>query len=497
MRTTSFLALLVVPCGMLACSALLGDFTVSPGGSDVGVGDTGSDVSQSDVTQSDASDAATLFELACTEGAKSQRIQVTQNDSLNADLIRIANIPASTNVRVVLVNYVENDAGNNSTVTLESYTIAIQGGNQITPASLPLTANQAFAITRYNDVGGTGFAVLYVQYDETANENYLWVAQIADSAMAWSPPVQVAEITSNNNLEADFTVIDSATNDYFIALSQVDMANQVIYGGEVKGAGSATLPAMQTFPVQSAFRNVFDITRPGVAFHLNTGYVMLTPDGNNGPPPVGSPVVVLESSASAVMVTPPSSLNYFPTGFVNATDPTKVNMAFLIANLNTLTGQYGVGQVAISSLGTLNPQQLPATIPTAADGGVAALQDLFLGGNSPSAHWETPPLSDEQFIVVQPTIVPGNMATYVGGVNLAWWDAPTGLLRAYAAGDGNLMRDVAFINNADATITGLVGSIAQIEVAYENAATDPSDTMNNLPDVASDLWLTNLSCFKK
>ncbi len=475
---------------MLACTALLGDFTVGPGDG----GDGGSDVSAGDAT--DANDAATLFQLACTEGAQSNRIQVTQMDSLNADLIRIAVMP-TTQLRVALANYVQSDAGmNNYFLELEAYTVDVHNQNQIAHASLPTAGYQALAMERYGDNGG-GFAVLYIQSIQDMDggvANTLWVAQIPDGDATWSTPVQVAQVgtTNNGSVEADFTVINSATNDYFIAYSLVDSMNQTIFGGEVVGMNSNPLTKLQAFPVMSANQNVFDVVRPGVAYRANVGYVLLSPSGNNGPPPVGSPMALLQAPGGPVTIMPAPTLNYFPVAFGNAVDPAKVNTAILIANLNTLTGQYGVGQVAASGLGSLDPTKLPATIPTAADGGLPSLKDLFVGGGSPSAHWEIQNLV-EQFLITQPTTDPLTQA-FLGGVSFAWWDAPSGSLRAYAAGDGNVLGDIPFPNNADATITLLVGSIAQIEVAYEAAASMPT---HGSPPVASDLWLAPIACVKK
>ncbi len=491
MRPLVRLAWFVVPCGMLACSALLGDFTISNGVPDAS--DSGADVVDSgvaDVSQADVDAGPPLFKLRCSETASS-RIQITQGDSLHPDLIRVAVMP-TTQIRVVLADYEPADSGG-YVATIQSYTVDIHNQNTITPAPLLTTSNQVLAIERYDDGVKSGFAVLYPEVQTTLNTTYLMAARLPDDQAGWTTPVTLADLGGIffNNIEGDFTVINAASDDYFVAFSNVDTTahNQIISGAEVKAGNTSPLTTLASLSAP-ANRNIFDLVRPGVAWQSPVGYVLLNPSGNNGPPPIGTPTQLLRSQGGNVTITPPSNLNYFPAGFVNAFDPLKVNTAWLLADLTNLNGSYGVGQLAFSTLGTVDPSKLPQTTTAAFDGGSIQLKDLFVG-NSSGTHWERVNLI-EQLILTGPTEDPLTQ-TFYGGLNLGWWDGPTGSLRAYVAGDGRLFADVPFILNTDATITNLVGSIAQLEVAYESAQSKP--TQNN-PPTPSDLWIAGIGCVK-
>jgi hypothetical protein len=128
---------------------------------------------------------------------------------------------------------------------------------------------------------------------------------------------------------------------------------------------------------------------------------------------------------------------------------------------------------------------LPTTAVTAADGGTASIKDLLI--NNPTVHWDNFSTRD-QLLMLAP---PQDLQTSYGGLNFGWWDA-TGVVRAYAAGDGALFSDVPYVHRGDATFISLVGSIGQLWVAYENAATPPGN--NNFPPPASDIWLAKVSC---
>jgi hypothetical protein len=144
-----------------------------------------------------------------------------------------------------------------------------------------------------------------------------------------------------------------------------------------------------------------------------------------------------------------------------------------------------VGQVSASSLSSLDLMTLPDTTAAAPDGGAASFKDLLI--NNTNAHWETASNAEQLLVAAPPFNLNGNYP----GLNLAWWDGATGVNRAFATGDGALLVDVPSVHRADATFASLVGSIAQLWVAYENSK---PGGMNNIPPPAGDVWLARVNC---
>ena len=494
-RSSFRLGLVALPAGLLACTALLGDFTVSTDAGDSSPTDSmQSDGPLPDVVASDAdaSDAPVQYKLHCAESGGS-RFQVATG--LLAQGISIAYLQTD-HIRVAMTVLIPFDSGFGFDISLQGYDI--DNSKNVTPATLATGGGGSTqALERYTVGSHSGFVMLYEQQDPT-NADFLWVSRWPDDQAGWTTPIKLVEISTdgglyNANLEADIDVIDPTTDTYFVTYSALSGTVQTIYGQQVSITGApATIPKIASFN-NTVARNTFDIAHPGVAFRSSVGYVMLSPSGNNGPPPKGTPAAIASSTGAPVNITPPSSLNYFPIGFVDAVDPATVNTAFLIADLNTLTGNYGIGQAAASSLGTLNPQALPATTPTSADGGTASLKDLMVGGN-PVALWQTVPTAGEQFTYAGPTFDPVTASNF-GGVNFGWWDAVTGTLRAYQAGDGHLFGDV-YVSNTAATITSIVGSVAQGEVAWEQLS-GADASANSYPPPYTALWISQIGCFKQ
>jgi hypothetical protein len=493
MRKLALLSLLLVPSGLVACSAILGDFTVSnvydagdSGGGDGGGGDVVSDA---------PSDAPTLFKLSCVESAN-QRIQITKNLSLHPQRMRMAAM-ANGLVRIIATDQPPPapDAGNQSPpVVLQSYTIDPHNtGNGFSPVPLPTNGNNVYSIVRY---GGPkpGFAALYEAYDQNSNTNVFYAVRLPDDGNAWTTPVTLLKMPNsgnNNNLEVSFAVVDAANEIYYVVMSSNDGSTQTISGAQVTGNHGDSLTTLDTFADTQTGRNTYDFVDPMIAIRGPQAFLMLTPNGNNGPPPQGTPALMLVPGKPDVLIKPPSNLNYFPVGFEGAIDPQKVNAAFLVADLNALAGSYNVGQVAASSLNTLDPQSLPATAPPTSDGGSFTLADLFVNGQAD--HWEVAGAVGEQFLMTSPTADPLSQQVF-GGINFGWWDGQTGTLRSYEAGGNRLLKDVQYIGTTDTTFTLLVGSIASLYVAYTSYPTQPTQ---NFPPPAADLWIATIGCQKQ
>ena len=423
-------------------------------------------------------DAGGLPKLQCAEIIGS-RTKIATN--VHADFVRTTTFLGGAG-RVVLADYVPDDAGIYNTLVLRGY---IVGATVVTPVALSTDAySRVLASRRYSVAGHSGFAVLFEQ-----GSSNLWVTRLPDDQTAWTKPIQLVNASSDggsvNELQADLDVLDPTTDDYFIAYSTLTGNTQTVYDGEIKGT-TTTLPAITSFN-NTVARSAYVLLSPAVAYRNQHGYVMLNPGGNAGPPPPGSPAILV-TSAGNVTITPPPSINDVAIGFADSVDAAVVNTAFLMANLSTFAGTFGVGQLATSSLGAVNPQALPSTTPTSPDGGPAGIADLFFF--NPAAHWDDTS-AGEQLVYVGAAV---NLITSasLGGINLAWWDAASGAVRAYATSSGNLFNDVHTVT-ADAVVASVAGNLAQLDFAWAQVQGSFSP---NFPPPLSDLWIAQVGCAK-
>jgi len=480
MRTSLLLASVGLPAALVACTALLGDFSV--GGGDAG-----------DAGGSDApSDAPTLYALTCSETTGS-RVPLTTGNALNAYPLRLGALSGG-NLRVVLADFPQaTDGGANTGMVLRGYTFDPHNiTSSLATVNLPTTAYNVFSLIRYTGVT-SGFAALFAAQDPNNSGNpALWVSKFPDDAPNWAPAQVLAPIPNSGNGNSEqgtFIAVDPATDKYFVAYSNTSGNTQSIYMGLLTPGSSFSAPPEQ-FQTQSANNPAFSFIEPGIAQGGTQPYVALLPNGNNGPPPLGAPVKILVPGGTDITITPPSNLNYFPSGFTSSVDPQQADVAFLVADLNSLTGSYRIGRVPYASLPTFDPQTLAATEPPGTDGGVS-LTKLFVQSNT--QHWESAGGQGEQYLMVAPTADPVNQ-TLLGGINFAWWDGATGILRAYQAGQGeNLLSDVPYVVSADVTFETLVGSIAQLSAAFLDDV-GPAKGGNAPP--AGDLYFTTIGCLK-
>jgi hypothetical protein len=341
MPARRLLALLPLSIGVVACTAILGDFaapapgvTGGDGGADgSGLGDASGDVSANDTGGSNdaragdgptavdsPADSATesgtpLRKLRCFDSLPSARIDLTMGSSLNPDAIRIASLPGGL-VRVVLADYPLVDGSPSSTSVLRAYTYDPTNG--IATAFLPTNTGQLFALDRYaaGPNGYGGFVAIFPGYDPAKMQTVVLAARLPDSANAWVGPTPVAAIPNiAGNSEATLLTVDGAADDYYVAFSSVTGSTQTVLAGRANPS-VPMLPIATTYaglgPGQSAYRFV----SPGIAMTPLQAYILLSPNGQNGPPPLGSPAAMLLPGAATptVLYKPPSNLNYFPLG---------------------------------------------------------------------------------------------------------------------------------------------------------------------------------------
>jgi hypothetical protein len=457
---------------LAACTAILGDFSVgtNDGGSDSGV----------DGPADAAPDVLATIE-SCAEVANVRR-PITTGASLHASNVHMFGV-GNGNARVVLANYIPNDAGPAS-AELRAYTFDPKNlTSSVDEQTLPLAGYNVVAITRYPGSPG-GFAALWLQYDVNQATNFLWAARIQDDGSAWSNPVKLSNVGSSfDDLEASFTALDAQNDSYYIVYSSVTSNTQTITAGTASTT-SGPLTAAATFPVQN--ENAYDLIEPGIALAGNQPFVIVNTD-TNGPPTPGLQELLLVPTKATVAYTPPTNLNYIPIAMANGADPLSANVAILEADLTHETATYHVGKMPFSSMGTFDPSTLPAsTPPPGDDSNFSKLSNITFGS---SLHWEATS-AGEQALISSPTADPLLQKVY-GGLNFGWWDGATGTLRAYNGGTHHLLGDVPNMLECNTTFTSLGGNLAQIGVAYLSTSQTPQPSV---PPQASDLWVTQIGC---
>lgn len=468
MRLRLVLAWSAVPFALAACTSLLGTFTVG----DAGASDAAPDAPPA---------------LTCAE-QQSSRKAITTGNALHSYKVRIASL-TNDRIRIVVPDFVPSDSGG-SNVVVRAFTIDRNNQNAVSELDLPTNGGNVYSIARYAD----GFAVLYEANDPNqANKSFVYMAHLQDDAPDWSTPVDPLESPSagvtNARNNATFVPVDPKNDQYFVAYSTTSNGTQTVFAGPVGPSNVGNFVQVDTFPALSSGDAAYNFQEPSIALEpTKPPFIMMAPNGQNGPPQVGTPVKVIVPGQPSFLLTPPSDLNYFPTAFSNAATPGRANVLMLVANLNTFQGGYHVGQV---DYGALNPSFDPTTLAFTqppSDGGKVALKDLFVGNEN--AHWEVAGTSGEQLLLVGGVLDP-LAQTSLPGINFAWWDGSSGANRVYATGDKALLPDVQNVAIADTTIGTLVGSIGTFWFAYISDVSNPGQGGN---PVAGDLYFTSVAC---
>ncbi|HEY1960768.1 MAG TPA: hypothetical protein VGH28_34390 [Polyangiaceae bacterium] len=461
-----------------ACTSLLGDFDVGDGGTET---EGGPDA---------PTDAPTLQKVHCVAGATPTNI--TTNNALQANQLRMAVFPDGR-ARMVVPDFEEGDAG--AEIVLHAYTIDKGDASVSADVQTTLPTNRVLAVERYN---GTppGFAALYEQRDTSTNLA-LYLATLPDNAPSWTTSelgVSPANGVAGASTNATFAVTGPSSNQYFIAYSVTSATSQDIYVGNVTSGGAGPIPLMKAANFGTSNGNeAYSFNEPAIAIEPGANaYVMLAPSNKSGPPKQGAQVqiVVPGPNNASFALTPPGTLNYFPSGFTGSGGSDKANMAMLVASLDTYTGGYYVGQVPYASLSSsFDPTTLTPTIVQGADGGSVDLKQLFIGGST--QHWEVPPQnSSEQLLMVGPSVDLIGPTRYPG-INFAWWDGATGQNRTFQTGDDDLLGTVSNVAVADVAFIGLSGSVGTFLLAYIADKDPPPFGGSPGP---GDLVITSLGC---
>ena len=526
LRKLPFAVLFAVPAAS-ACTSLLGDFSTSNtySGGDATTDDGG--IAMSDgasahdapttVLGSDASDGGSTADadsgsdaasaprfLACNE-TSNMRVNLTLNvngagpEELQYQQLAISNLPGSNGeVRIIA----QANGSLHAFTFTPNATIVSDAVFTLNPGS-----QNVFDIERYPG----GFAALVMNAD-ASQAPYLAIERIDDSATASVAPEFVVSTTNptdpvmDTQVSGALAVVNSATNEFYVALYDTEtyMSGQAVLFAVATRAGDVDTRepahghahADHDDPALSA--GSYRLTVPNFAYDTSSSYILLQPAGagTGGTTSIlytvsaaglgaGFPVPVQETLA------PPASDTLHALAMTNsALTAGSANLAFLEGNLTTALVSYYVGQSAISGLGSFAWQDLTQSSPGIDDAGYS-IEDLPV--NNAAYHWEafpTPASVASENLLAVATI--GSNQSVIGdqGVNLVWFDAVAGTIRASKTGVRRLLSDVGGLGYANATFAGppttlLTNMLLVYEVQTSDAGGD---------DGPEDLWLTQVNC---
>ena len=478
MRRRVFWPVLLVPL-TVACTAILGDFTVGTGGGDAG--DSGPDVLPPSDGGPDAdggpkdtgSDVVTPKLLHCAENSGARKkLNTTQK---NWDQIAVANINLS-HVRTLVSD------GN----AVHSFTI--DGSNNVTEATtLPDGGQGAMQVIEIQRLQDRFIALVYEQ-DSSNNPIFgLFTIRDADGSFTHDFLTQPSPLPSDaNRVEASVFAIDAVQGVYFLATfdDESNDTKAVLRAGYQKVAAPGAL-------------TIIDSTLKPTMYELKASSIVGDPQhanlilDSNGPGSAPDQLLYTIPLPSIQPVTPRSlkppvnGENYFLLAFQNSPTQGLANLGVIEADLNTFTGAYHIGQVPLNQLATFNPSSLPSTVPPMTDAGTINIPDLVI--DKANAHIESfPQPASESLIAVART---SQLTGPLVGFNFIWWDMPTGGLRAAQTGASALLTDVTDAYRAGMSFSSPpLGSLAQLNMAFER---EPNSQQQNQP---GDVFFTTVSC---
>lgn len=412
----------------LACTALLGDFTVGATADGGGAGGDGAVDGASDGgSNNDAADGQTPVKvLTCKESLTQKRFFVgtlTGGGNNAPDRIFAYTLNPQGRTRVVGIDSVGN---------FNAFTFDAQSGNPNITVGVG-AQGRFISIQRYP----SGIAVLALL------NNRLVVTTIGDGANAWSIPVDVLEVNalpaSYCRFNASFSVLDAQAGEFFVAVSfgtTQACDDQKLFAAHPKG-GPAPLTA---WPLPPNAKNI-DLPIDAIVRDPGKTRTVATVDqGGNGPSPGSAPVVYVSDfeknpTFKRLSVQNPAADIVAPMAFTNSAVPLEANVSFLGGDLINNTGvKIWVGHVPTNELENLAVQsRLAATA-------VTSIADLPV--DKARQHWEAfaLPTPSENLLAMS--------RRDTGGANFYWWDRD-GRPHAVQTGQGALFpNDVVFALDA-------------------------------------------------
>jgi hypothetical protein len=473
MRRGVFWPVFLLPL-TFACSAILGDFTVGTGD---GGPDTGGDVAPPndggpDVSPQDAGDgeAGAPKTMKCGED-KNARVMLNAADGkLPWDLVQVAQIN-QTHVRVV--------ASEASLV----YSYTLDANHQVAGTSSSSTgANQVLDITRLPD----RFIAVTSEYDSNNKQVFgLYTIKDSDSVFTHDILTQESQLSSDaDRIQAQVIPYDIANGVYFLVVYDAEGGDSkaILRAGLEKVSAPGTLTIVDTS--QPVFK--YELRSPAVASDPQNAFVLIEA---NGPSTNDSLLYTITmQQVGAVQpraLTPQNGATYFPMAFGNSPQQGLVDMGFIEANLNTLSGAYHVGQVQLPKMGSFDPSTLPTSIIPLTDSGAASIPDLMIDKAQAHMEYFPTPMSESLLVLSRTSDLNGPLSGY----NFEWWDLTNGNVRCRQTGATNLLNDITQTYRANVSFQAPpLGALAQFHMAFED---EPNTSNQNQP---GNLWYTTLSC---
>jgi hypothetical protein len=432
-----FAASAVLP---LACTGLLGDFSVSAGsGSTDGGGDV---VAPSDAT-ADADDGAPPFKpLTCKESKVEPRqpIAVLTNTNGNAPdrLGFFTHTVGGSSAATVLVPSGQSSDGGGYQDVLHAYGFPLQDSTP-TVTDTPLMGYRLLSAVRYS----TGLAALVFDYPN----QQMSIFKLADGSNAWDSghPVSVpAEIPSAScRLSGGLKPLSPGGDEYFVVATWVvgtnncQTLNAPVLGAWHQKDGVVPVPMHPWGPVPGPDGGLpagFDVGSQGILLDGPSVTVLVNASyagaNGGGPAPGVGPLAYHSSlqgvmSGAEMMKLKASDSFLYPMAAANSPTVGKADLSFLGGSLSSL-GIY-VGQVPVSQIPTFVAEKdLPATT-------IAKVGDLPV--DKGTMHWESfaAPNASENFLAVS--------RGASGGANFYWFNERGQAIAQQAGATGLFQND--------------------------------------------------------
>ncbi len=517
-------ALVFVAGGTAACTALLGDFSVSEASADGGSSGTdGSTVGTDGAPTSDSSSAdgqtsnddGGLTDADATIDPEFARLTCVERQS---DRIRLASLPMGSNNGdpQFLAFSMPRTANRSSRVRV----IAADGNDQIHDVTYDSegTPNVTERVLSAGD-GGPGFSsrirllaleryasgVVMLSEEAAVGSpgNVFAIRKLEDDSTAWSPRKVIAQpflSGCRNGFNVALHVIDAAADNYYILATYQDVGTPdggCPSGGN--GSGPIVIRAARvtnavatwsSWPVPPQAPTGIEWVEDSFATSGGEVYVLANPR-TNGPPNPGTAPFLFKSDrnmGSATTTILPLRQGGADAGeFMLATVMSNglgagtASLAFLQAALFNTTSvpTFLVGSVPTSGLTGLRPSADLAATPFVSDAGPSLAEVPIDKGRS---HWErfagTP--ASENLLAVSRRLNDDK------GINFVWWDGK-GRVRAKRAGAAGFLADRSVLRADSTFVDRPVALFANLALVWTEAnAADASAPV--------ELWASRVGC---
>lgn len=446
----------------LACTAVLGDFTVNGAATgDGGTGDgaiTGDGGGDGGVGDGSADAPPPLKPLSCAITPPKVSFSYADIDGGvnlgDSPRLIVYQLP-SHDFRIIVPGY-------------QTLVYADFNGNESQPVhfktlSLGAINNNTWILTVSRFAAGAqstpGTAIVSASTDQNG-QTTIQLVRFDDGANAPGAPMTLIDGSggvlptglSGQTLGGAIEVVDAPSNDYLVAITYATSPMLfTVAGAHVRGAPAhpkvidKNLPPNQPIPYS-------------IAHDATNAWLLLSPPSSNGPPTGPMPLYKLNigdmSRVSTRQLAPPSGF-FAPFAFQTSSVPGMVDIAYLQADLNqqTLLPIFRVGQLKMTDLDTFDP--LKVSGPE-----LALAQLTFNKGAAAFQTFGAP--SGDQFLASGRPLNDGTP-----GVTILWIDALGRMRSSTAAMDGGSGWPTTLVGTIGVTFSGPpAASFAQLRIAW-------------------------------